>query len=138
MNIVIEFGYCILFGVAFPGGIILATFNNIIILQLERYRLLNEIKRPIPVGANNIGDRYIFIYEFLGIWEHVIQLLTFLAVPSNVGIVTITLKQMDTQNQFITFIQFVFLLLLIKFLIDLLIPDLPQNVSNIYIYIYNL
>ena len=63
LDMVVQMGYCVLFGFAFPAGIILATFNNLLVLQLNRYKLMDIIKRPLPAAACNIGI-YIYIYIY--------------------------------------------------------------------------
>ena len=70
LELVIQYGYMVLFGLAFPLAILLAAVNNIFEIQVDKYKLVSLVRRPIPQGAASIGIHsqyiYIYIYRNLG------------------------------------------------------------------------
>ena len=133
LEMVIQYGYMVLFGFAFPLAIVLAAINNVIELQLDKAKIVNFMRRPIPQGAANIGNIYIYIYDTLGIWEHIISIISFVGVLSNVGLITLTLNAFDSETaKYTTFIGLCLLLFLVKFAIDGFIPDIPYYISFLY------
>ena len=137
LELVIQYGYMVLFGFAFPLAIVLATINNIFEIQVDKYKLVSLVKRPIPQGAATIG-MYIYIYIYilwliyLGIWRHILNIISFIGVVSNVGLITITLNMIDNENtKYMTFIGLIILLLIIKFGIDAGIADVPGFITTV-------
>jgi Calcium-activated chloride channel len=52
---VIQFGYASLFVVAFPLAPLLALLNNYVEIRVDSFKVLNNVARPIPRGAQDIG-----------------------------------------------------------------------------------
>merc|ERR1712070_682358 len=71
----IQFGYVTMFSAAFPLAPILALINNVIELRTDALKMLSLTRRPEYERAENIGS-----------WKDVLELLSFLCVMTNVGI----------------------------------------------------
>ena len=73
----IQYGLVTLFVAAFPLAPFFALINNIIELRLDAYKITAEERRPVPVRIADIG-----------IWMGILKFLTYLAVVSNVSIIS--------------------------------------------------
>mmetsp|Transcript_7357 Transcript_7357/g.13946 ORF Transcript_7357/g.13946 Transcript_7357/m.13946 type:complete len:883 (+) Transcript_7357:60-2708(+) len=71
-EIVIQFGYCSLFVVAFPLTPLLALVSNMIEMFLDAHKLCKLTRRPEPRGAGNIGT-----------WYFILNIMGFIAVITN-------------------------------------------------------
>ena len=58
LEMIIQYGYIVLFGFAFPLSVTLAALNNLIELYVDKYKLIALVRRPVPIGAANIGKMY--------------------------------------------------------------------------------
>jgi len=54
-ELVIQFGFCTLFVVAFPIAPIFALLNNALEIRVDAYKLLTQHRRPIAQAAQDIG-----------------------------------------------------------------------------------
>ncbi|KAL4509164.1 hypothetical protein ABPG72_018095 [Tetrahymena utriculariae] len=129
MELVIQFAFLSLFGLAFPTSFLLAFVNNILEIQVDKAKLIYISRRPIPTGASDIGT-----------WFVLIEIISFLSVFANAGLVAFTSDTVSTsptlaQNIdkyskrifFVTFLIFIFL----KYLVSSLINDVPEKVNII-------
>ena len=134
LEMVIQYGYIILFGFSFPLAVTLAAVNNVIEILVDKYKLITLVKRPVPLGASSIGNIYIYIYIitcfYLGIWQMILNSLSYIGILCNVGILTFTLGVIEDQK-YITFIFLCFSLILVKYIISLIVPDIPTAFQNI-------
>ncbi|KAG0281736.1 Anoctamin-7 [Linnemannia exigua] len=71
-ELVVQFGFCVLFVPAFPIAPIFALLNNILEIRVDAYKLLTQHKRPIAQAAQDIGS-----------WGSILMLLTHISVFSN-------------------------------------------------------
>ncbi|KAK3843846.1 MAG: calcium-activated chloride channel-domain-containing protein [Linnemannia gamsii] len=71
-ELVVQFGFCVLFVPAFPIAPIFALLNNILEIRVDAYKLLTQHKRPIAQAAQDIGS-----------WGAILMLLTHISVFSN-------------------------------------------------------
>lgn len=81
----IQYGFVVLFVVAFPLGPLFAFLNNILEIRIDAFKVLTQLKRPLPKKAQDIG-----------IW------LPILNTISKLGVITNVL----TSSSFISFIMF--------------------------------
>eukprot|EP00127_Corallochytrium_limacisporum_P000306 Clim_evm1s11 gene=Clim_evmTU1s11 len=79
LEIMIQFGYAILFAAAFPLGAILGLVNNIFEIRIDAQKFLVTTKRAPPLRASGIGT-----------WYPVLAVMSRLAVISNALIVAFT------------------------------------------------
>jgi len=119
-EIVIQYGYITLFAATFPIAPLFAVLNNIVEIRTDAFKILSAFPRPRYKGAQNIGTWY-YVLEFLGICAVMTNCaligLSFEVIRSNTG-----------DNDFATLGVVVFMehiILILKFGIAYLIPDLP-------------
>jgi hypothetical protein len=72
--LVIQYGFITLFVVAFPLGPLFAFLNNIIEIRIDAFKVLTQLKRPLPKKAQNIG-----------IWLPILNAISKIGVISNVS-----------------------------------------------------
>ncbi|TYZ67969.1 hypothetical protein PybrP1_011877 [[Pythium] brassicae (nom. inval.)] len=71
-EMLIQFGYVSFFSLAFPLAPLLALVNNVVELRTDAFKLCHAKQRPIAHKASDIG-----------VWFHVLQLMSVLAVLTN-------------------------------------------------------
>lgn len=65
----IQFGFIVLFGAAFPLGAFISLLNNIVEIRIDAHKLVVNSRRPLARRARSIG-----------IWLHVLRWMTVLSV----------------------------------------------------------
>ena len=75
MTVARQFGYMVLFVVAFPAAPFLAFVSNFFQLRMDAYKFLNTYQRIIPGGAQDIGT-----------WQLVFTLITGAAIMTNAAL----------------------------------------------------
>ncbi len=79
LEMVIQFGFITLFVVAFPLGPLFAFLNNILEIRIDAEKVLNQLRRPIPRPAKDIG-----------IWLPILNIISKLGVITNGAIIAFT------------------------------------------------
>jgi len=119
-EMVIQYGYITLFAATFPIAPVMAVLNNTVEIRTDAFKILTAFPRPRYRGAQNIGTWY-YILEFLGLC----------AVMTNCALIGLSFEviRMNTgDNDFDTLGIVVFMvgvILVLKFAISYMIPDLP-------------
>ncbi|RHY91348.1 hypothetical protein DYB35_013460 [Aphanomyces astaci] len=72
LELVLQFGFTILFIGAFPATPLLSLVNNVCEIRIDAYRLLNEYRRPTPRQAATAGQ-----------WVTVLEVLVTLSIFTN-------------------------------------------------------
>lgn len=119
-EMVIQYGYCVLFGSSFPPVFILAYLNNWIDTQFYSQKICTQTRRPIAQKAESIG-----------LWFPILQQLVNVAVITNSALVifdSILLVHHDERFKLIAFLIAPYALFCIKSCIDFLIDDVPYQV----------
>jgi len=123
-ELVIQFGYCTFFVVAFPLAPVLALATCWIEIRSDAYKMLRVCRRAIPSGAQNIGP-----------WAEVLSVMVRLSVVSNGVILCWTshyleeeldMNEVDKLHVFLVYIGLIFVLL---YFIDYVIDDVPAEVA---------
>jgi len=72
LELMIQAGYFLLFGLAFPLCFLLALINNVIEHQVDKTKLVHFKRRPDPTGANSIGVWKMILYflSTMGVFTH--------------------------------------------------------------------
>lgn len=78
-ELVVQFGYLVLFGLAFPPAAIVALVNNIIEGRTDAYKILALSQR---VNADDAAD--------IGAWYSILEFLNVMSVLANAGLVVFT------------------------------------------------
>lgn len=68
-----------LFTVAFPLGPLFSFINNIIEIRIDAFKILTQMKRPIPMKAQSIG-----------IWLPIISAVSKLGIITNAVVIAFT------------------------------------------------
>mmetsp|Transcript_15959 Transcript_15959/g.40546 ORF Transcript_15959/g.40546 Transcript_15959/m.40546 type:complete len:684 (-) Transcript_15959:3086-5137(-) len=85
LEMVIQYGYIVMFASAFPAASAISALYNIIELKSDTYKLCFLYRRPKPLPAHGIGT-----------WGDVLWLQTWLAVLTNLAIFGFSSEQMKT------------------------------------------
>ncbi len=81
IEIMVQFGYVILFAIGFPMAPVLAMLNNIVEVQVDKYKLMKLTKRPVPHSANGIG-----------VWATIVDVVTSISIFTNMGVFCFTMS----------------------------------------------
>lgn len=84
MEIVIDYGYVVMFSAAYPLVPLLALMMNIFEIRVDSYKLCNLTKRPFPMLANSIGY-----------WEIILRSISTMGALTNTGIMIFTIDIFD-------------------------------------------
>ena len=79
LELFLQMGYVCFFSLSFPLAPLLAFINNVFEVQVDKSKLIYFKKRPMPMGAENIG-----------IWRVIFSFTTTLGAFMTVGLLTIT------------------------------------------------
>jgi len=127
-ELLIQYGYVVLFIVAFPLTPLLALICNFIEIRLDATKITKFSRRPFPAGASNIGA-----------WSMMLQLISFVAVISNLAICIFYVDQInrlvsppqwgyDTWGTKVwIFLITEHLVFILKFALTVLVDDEPQD-----------
>jgi hypothetical protein len=74
LEMVVQYGFVVLFIAAFPLAPLLALANNVVEIHIDAYKLCFLCKRPIPSPADSIGA-----------WGAMLQTLSVVAIATNCG-----------------------------------------------------
>jgi len=126
-EVMIIYGYTVLFAIAFPLAPLLGAVLIIVELRVDSYKLFHLVQRPFPRKAGNIGT-----------WSPILSLLSWLGLFTNAGLLTWTfgvfradffaaLNLPDT-------VWFIFLsgvIIAFKLATAVLVPDVPAAVQTV-------
>ncbi|KAF4659339.1 hypothetical protein FOL46_006625 [Perkinsus olseni] len=115
------YGYMTLFSLAFP----LAPFIGVALAALETrvdgFKMFHLVRRPMPTNAPNIGS-----------WYDILQLMAWIAVFTNAGLLVWTFRVFDTATRYSHLFYFVIISLIMiafKIVLAMLVPDVPYAVK---------
>ncbi|RHY28036.1 hypothetical protein DYB32_006913 [Aphanomyces invadans] len=141
-EMITQFGYCSLFVVSFPLTPLFALVNNYIEIRVDGFRLLFDNRRSRPRSAGSIG-----------MWLDIVEWCTTIAIFTNAYVIVWTSNTFDflkNSNLFkfpngdvnedavdeyakvqklIAFVSFVAIMMVIRFFLAHVIPDVPASVS---------
>lgn len=83
-DMVLQFGYVILFAAAFPLAPLFAYLNNTVELRSDGYKLCKLFRRPHYKCAEDIGS-----------WEYIMYVLSLLAVITNAALLVFTSNALE-------------------------------------------
>jgi len=121
-EMVLQFGYCTLFVAAFPLATVLALANNFVESRVDAWKLCQTHRRPWPVGAEDIGTWLVFL-----------KIMSILAIVTNMAIFCFTGSLLDGwtwKERIVIFVCMEHILVGGHFMIAMLAPDVPLEVSN--------
>jgi len=122
-----QYGYVILFIVAFPLGPLLVLINNFIEIRLDASKITKYGRRPVPMGACSIGT-----------WLDMFSLVSYIAMATNLALTVffsksiVELASNSDKTLVWVFVISEHLLIFAKVGLGYLIPDIPSSVSEHY------
>ena len=122
MEMVVEYGYVVLFSASFPIVPVLAVIEILLEIRVDAWKLCSLTRRPFPDQAEDIG-----------VWFYIIQTVSFIGAITNAGLIVFTARifhGVGIQGQWLVFMGIEHLLLLCKFLISIAVPDQPTVVKK--------
>jgi hypothetical protein len=120
-EMVIQYGFVSLFVSAFPLTPMLAMINNMLEIHVDAFKICVNRKRPKPYPADSTG-----------MWAYFMAAQSTAAVVTNLALVCFTTKLLNDYElvtKLFIFVLFEHLLLLMKSLVQQLVPDTPEQVS---------
>eukprot|EP00619_Florenciella_sp_RCC1007_P012487 CAMPEP_0205918630 /NCGR_PEP_ID=MMETSP1325-20131115/9920_1 /ASSEMBLY_ACC=CAM_ASM_000708 /TAXON_ID=236786 /ORGANISM="Florenciella sp., Strain RCC1007" /LENGTH=238 /DNA_ID=CAMNT_0053286177 /DNA_START=18 /DNA_END=734 /DNA_ORIENTATION=+ len=121
LEMVIQFGYATLFSCSFTLAPLMAYVNNYVELRVDAWKICTQSRRPLPGGAEDIGT-----------WQSVLELMSILAIMTNLGIVCFTsekLVQASRGWRVVWFIVIEHFAVGAKIVAAAIIPDCPDEVA---------
>ena len=128
-----------MFGTAFPLGFVLAYFTMSSSIKIDKFKLINYMRRPNPKGASDIG-----------FWANILEIINNLSIIANITILTFTSSSVDTvvhkifgytleqkatqEYQGLKYVLFAVMLLsmfLVKKIIQMQVSDVPRETKQI-------
>ena len=122
MEMCIQFGYVALFGASFPLIAVLASIEIILEIRVDAWKLCTLTRRPDPNRSENIG-----------VWKQIIVTIAYFGAITNAGIVVFTSQSFSDWSSFhqvLLFIALEHFLLLGMYVISILVPDVPTEVTD--------
>ncbi|KAK3099640.1 hypothetical protein FSP39_007371 [Pinctada imbricata] len=118
---VIMYGFLMLFAASFPLAPLIAIAVTSVDIRIDANRLLWWFRRPVA-----------FIAQDIGTWQIILQLINFIGVVSNAFLIAFTSNwgsKYNIKDQLWIVIGFEHLVLVLKFVVAYLIPDIPADVA---------
>jgi len=118
MELVLGYGYIVMFSVAYPFMTVLAMLSNMVVVRILAYRVTFLEQRAFPFGQEGIGA-----------WKGILELLTFMGVVLNACSVVFEMKPLalfDTKHKLIDFIFIEHVMMLVVFVSSIAIR--PKSV----------
>jgi len=125
-ELVIQFGYIVMFSVALPAGACIALLSNLIELRADLWKI-SKVTRRVPGFEPTNG---------IGAWRTVLNALTFIGLMTNLLLLATTstffddLGIHDNLTRFGIIVGCEHVLLLLKLAIDAVVPDVPAAVQR--------
>ncbi|CAG9311961.1 unnamed protein product [Blepharisma stoltei] len=122
MEVIIGYGYVVLFGISFPFSPLLTLFLCIIELRVDAWKLIKATRRIFPAQESSIG-----------VWIVIIQIISFIGAGTNMGLITFTRNVFHLNSaidQWICFIALEHSLFILKMILSVFIPNVPGIVEN--------
>merc|ERR1712139_295404 len=114
MTLARQFGYMVLFVVAFPAAPLLAYISNYFQLRMDAFKFLNTYIRILPGGAQDIGT-----------WQTVFTAIAGAAVITNAALCVFVMSTFDSlaMGNLTYFKAWMFILF------SIVVPDIPYDVE---------
>jgi hypothetical protein len=125
-NLAIQFGYIAMFMCVFPAAITWGFLANLVMIILTEQSYSKIARRSLSKEIESIG-----------VWNDIFLVFSFISTVVNAMIVTFTSKSVTRDyfdnNRFLTFlgvIAFEHFIIILKFLVSRIIPDIPKGVKK--------
>lgn len=122
MELIIDYGYVVMFSASFPIIPLIAFMVNVIEVRVDAYKLCHLMRRPYPAPANSIGE-----------WEGIVRTISVIGALTNTSIIIFTANIFGLENfadKWTYFMVIEHILLIFKFLLSRQMPDVPNDVKK--------
>ncbi|KAJ8600213.1 hypothetical protein CTAYLR_001924 [Chrysophaeum taylorii] len=119
-DLVIIYGYTVLFVAAFPLAPLMALVNSYVQIRSDAWHISVCCRRPWPSNAEDIGT-----------WASIIELTSYFAVIVNSLIIVYTgtfLKEFTVADRLLIFMGLYHGLFIVKYVVAILVDDIPRDV----------
>ncbi len=123
---VTQFAYVTCFSVILPITPLIVLFNHLLNMRLDAFKLCRGRRRPLALKTGGIG-----------VWNHVLHVVTVIAILTNCSLMALTSSQFSwlaneigTLGVFALAIGWEHLMLLVKYIMQLTVSRMPQNVQD--------
>ncbi|CAD8106362.1 unnamed protein product [Paramecium primaurelia] len=124
MEITLQYSMLVLFGTTFPLCFFIAFIWNVVELQTDKLKLLNDMQRPLPLGESTIG-----------VWNDVLEGLAYLSLVSNSGLISYSRDRIVDYNPTISLLAFFIIILLSNFFLRYIegsiFGEIPYEIQNL-------
>mmetsp|Transcript_20422 Transcript_20422/g.69393 ORF Transcript_20422/g.69393 Transcript_20422/m.69393 type:complete len:748 (+) Transcript_20422:84-2327(+) len=120
-ELMIQHGYGTLFVAAYPLAMLVSFFATWVEVRVDAWKLCQQCRRVEPRTAEDIGT-----------WYTILELLSTIAVITNSALVVFTgdnFESLGPATRVWLFVVLEHALLLIKYILALIVPDLPEEVD---------
>ncbi|CAN0077413.1 unnamed protein product [Scytosiphon promiscuus] len=121
-ELAVQFGYITLFVVSFPLAPLLALANNYVETRSDAFKLLTQMQRPVPRGAEDIGA-----------WQSVFTTISCIAVVTNSALICLIYEELVGEYSLSTrlwlFILFQWVAFIFMATLGAAVPDIPEDVT---------
>jgi len=118
-----QFGYVILFVVAAPLAPVFALINNVLEIYTDGYKLLSEMRRPVPIQVESIG-----------VWYDIFQTILMISVVTNSALICFIMNDIfggySLQVKAWGFVLLQYLAFSCLSMLAYMIPDISAGVST--------
>jgi len=121
-ELIIQYGFVVLFVVVFPLAPLFALLNNIIEFRLDASKLMSFTRRPHPRGTYDMGT-----------WFPILNFISWVMVVSNTALLVFcstVAEHLIPDYRWITFVVVEHILIGTKLMIEFFIPDVPREVED--------
>eukprot|EP00658_Telonema_sp_P-2_P037187 TRINITY_DN2676_c0_g1_i6.p1 TRINITY_DN2676_c0_g1~~TRINITY_DN2676_c0_g1_i6.p1 ORF type:complete len:359 (-),score=116.54 TRINITY_DN2676_c0_g1_i6:235-1311(-) len=121
-EMILQLGFITLFSPAFPLVALMGLVNNLVELRSDSNKLCRVYQRPQATPAEDIGT-----------WENILDIMTYIAVATNVGLVWFATSFRDDYGETTRVWGFVVtehVAVMIKIWIAWAIPDVPEETKK--------
>ena len=119
MEVIIQYGYIVMFSASFPIAPLIALVMGMVELRVDAYKLTDIVRRPLPSGAQGIGN-----------WLQIIRFLGFVGIFTNATIIVFTSTMLNVDNletKWFIWVLICNVLYILKEAIAYFIPDVPRS-----------
>ncbi|EGB11601.1 hypothetical protein AURANDRAFT_21357 [Aureococcus anophagefferens] len=120
-DLIIIYGYTVLFVAAFPLAPLMALVNSYAQIRADAWKISIRSRRPWPSNAEDIGS-----------WADIIELMSYIAVFTNSIIIVYTGEFLDfypNSHRLVVFIMLYHALIVFKLILAIVIDDIPADVQ---------
>ncbi|CAK6973240.1 anoctamin-10 [Scomber scombrus] len=127
IELLVQFGYLSLFSCVYPLTAVLLLINNLTEIRSDAYKVCNLFRKPFsPLAAN------------MGVWQIAFEVLSFVSVVTNCWLLILSPRlrelcqggEMSSTNFLLLAVLLEHVLIVIKVVLSLLIPDEPDWIKK--------